>query len=79
VANDPNEQHGQAGSQVGSASNVPSAEYDAFLEDLQSIVAERVEEIRARQSAVTPKAFLDDEKTIREWPDVTGRIIEEYR
>ena len=56
-----------------------SAEYDNFLEDLQSVVAERVEELRARQSALTPKAFLDDEKVVHNWPDLNGRIIEEWR
>ena len=56
-----------------------SSEYEDFLEDLQSVVAERVEELRARQSAKTPKAFLDDEKVVRDWPDVGGRIIEEWR
>jgi len=54
-------------------------EYESFLTDMQSVVAERVEEIRARRSAETPAAFLDDEKVVREWPDVAGRIIEELR
>jgi hypothetical protein len=56
-----------------------STEYDHFLEDLQSVVAERVEELRARQSAMTPKAFLDPEKVVRDWPELTGRIVEDYR
>ncbi|MDQ2890234.1 MAG: hypothetical protein M3R65_06715 [Gemmatimonadota bacterium] len=56
-----------------------SAEYDDFLADLQSVVAERVEELRARQSAHTPSAFNDDEKIVREWPELSGRIIEEFR
>jgi hypothetical protein len=56
-----------------------STEYDNFLEDLQSVVAERVEELRARQSAITPKAFQDEEKVIRDWPELSGRIIEELR
>jgi hypothetical protein len=56
-----------------------TAEYDDFLEDLQSVVAERVEELRARQSALTPRAFLDDEKVVRDWPDLTGRVVEEPR
>jgi hypothetical protein len=54
-------------------------EYDNFLEDLQSVVAERVEELRRRQSALTPKAFLDDEKVVREWPEISGRIVEDLR
>lgn len=54
-------------------------EYDDFLEDLQSVVAERVEELRKRQSALTPKAFLDDEKVVRDWPDLSGRVIEDLR
>jgi hypothetical protein len=54
-------------------------EYDDFLEDLQSVVAERVEELRKRQSALTPKVFLDDEKVVREWPELSGRIIEDLR
>ena len=56
-----------------------SGEYDDFLEDLQSVVAERVEELRARQSAMTPSAFIDDEKVVRDWPELAGRIVEEYR
>ena len=56
-----------------------SAEYDNFLTDLQAVVAQRVEELRARQSAETPPAFKDDEKIVREWPDLIGRIIEELR
>jgi hypothetical protein len=56
-----------------------SAEYDDFLTDLQSVVAQRVEELRARQSAETPAAFNDDEKVVREWPELTGRIMEEFR
>ncbi|HEY8312273.1 MAG TPA: hypothetical protein VIG47_17025 [Gemmatimonadaceae bacterium] len=56
-----------------------SAEYDDFLTDLQSVVAQRVEELRARQSAETPAAFNDDEKVVREWPEATGRIMEEFR
>jgi hypothetical protein len=54
-------------------------EYDNFLEDLQSVVAERVEELRKRQSALTPKAFLDEEKVVREWPELSGRVIEDLR
>jgi hypothetical protein len=54
-----------------------AAEYDTFLEDLQSAVAQRVEELRARQSAKTPNAFLDIEKVVRDWPDLAGRIIED--
>jgi hypothetical protein len=54
-------------------------EYDNFLEDLQAVVAERVEELRARQSAETPQAFLDDEKVVRDWPEIAGRVIEELR
>jgi hypothetical protein len=56
-----------------------SGEYDDFLTDLQSVVAQRVEELRARQSAETPPAFDDDEKVVREWPELTGRIMEEFR
>ena len=56
-----------------------SVEYNDFLEDLQSVVAERVEELRARQSALTPKAFLDDDKVVRDWPELSGRIVEELR
>ena len=56
-----------------------SAEYDNFLTDLQAVVAQRVEELRARQSAETPPAFKDDEKIVREWPDLIGRIVEELR
>lgn len=56
-----------------------ASEYDSFLEDLQSVVAERVEELRAKQSAITPKAFQDDEKVVREWPELSGRIIEDLR
>ncbi len=56
-----------------------SAEYDTFLTDLQSVVAERVEELRARQSAQTPPAFDDNEKVVREWPELAGRIMEEFR
>ncbi len=56
-----------------------SAEYDDFLTDLQSVVAQRVEELRARQSSHTPAAFTDDEKIVREWPELAGRIIEEFR
>ena len=54
-------------------------DYDDFLEELQSAVAERVETLRARQSAVTPNVFLDREKFLRDWPDLTGRMIEEIR
>jgi hypothetical protein len=56
-----------------------SAEFESFLTDLQSVVAERVDELRTKQSASPPKAFLDDEKVIRDWPDLAGRIIEEFR
>lgn len=54
-------------------------EYEDFLEDLQSIVAERVEELRTRQSAASPPAFLDPAKVVMEWPDLAGRIVEEFR
>jgi hypothetical protein len=56
-----------------------SEEYDDFLTDLQSVVAERVEQLRARQSAETPATFNDDEKVVREWPELAGRIMEEFR
>jgi hypothetical protein len=56
-----------------------TAEYDDFLTDLQSVVAQRVEELRARQSAETPAAFNDDEKVVRVWPELSGRIMEEFR
>lgn len=56
-----------------------SAEYDSFLTDLKSVVAERVEELRARQSAEPPAAFNDDEKVVRDWPELAGRIMEEFR
>jgi hypothetical protein len=59
--------------------NDSTAEYDDFLQDLQSVVAERVEEIRARQSAQTPRAFQDDEKVVRDWPELSGRVVEEPR
>jgi hypothetical protein len=35
--------------------------------------------LRRRQSALTPKAFLDDEKVVREWPEISGRIVEDLR
>jgi hypothetical protein len=56
-----------------------SPEYDDFLEDLQSVVAERVEALRARQGAQTPKEFLDGEKVVLHWPDIVGHIVEDYR
>ncbi|MGI8546477.1 MAG: hypothetical protein ACR2M1_03950 [Gemmatimonadaceae bacterium] len=54
-------------------------EYDDFLSDLQAVVAERVEELRARQSAESPAAFRDDEKVVRDWPEMGGRVMEEVR
>ncbi len=54
-------------------------EYDNFLTDLQAVVAERVEELRARQSAETPPAFTDENKVVREWPEMAGRVMEEMR
>lgn len=54
-------------------------EYQSFLEDLQAVVSDRVEELRTRQSAATPTAFLDAAKVVREWPDLSGRIIEEFK
>lgn len=54
-------------------------DYDSFLTDLQAVVAERVEELRARQSAATPPAFEDDDKVVREWPEMAGRVMEEMR
>lgn len=54
-------------------------EYDDFLSDLQAVVAERVEELRARQSADSPAAFKDDDKVVREWPEMGGRVMEELR
>lgn len=54
-------------------------EFEGFVHDLQSVVAERVDELRTRQSASPPKAFLDLEKAVFDWPDLTGRIIEEFR
>ncbi len=54
-------------------------EYDSFLTDQQAVVAERVEELRARQSAETPSAFKDDDKVVRDWPEMTGRVMEEMR
>jgi len=56
-----------------------SVEYENFLEDLQSVVAERVDALRTKQSASPPKAFLDDEKVVRDWPELSGRIVEEFR
>lgn len=56
-----------------------ASEYDDFLADLQSVVADQVETLRARQSALTPKAFLDPEKVVRDWPELAGRLLEEYR
>ena len=56
-----------------------SGEYDDFLTDLQSVVAHRVEELRAAQAAQTPPAFTDDEKVVRDWPEISGRIVEELR
>jgi hypothetical protein len=60
-------------------SHPESGDYDNFLTDLQEVVAQRVEELRARQSAETPADFLDDEKVVRDWPELAGRVIEELR
>ena len=57
----------------------PLTEYDSFLEDIQSIVADRVEKIRAQQSATPPAAFVDPAKVVRDWLELTGRVIEEFR
>lgn len=54
-------------------------EYDSFLTDLQAVVAERVEELRARQSAETPPAFKENDKVVRGWPEMAGRVMEEVR
>lgn len=59
--------------------NPESADYDNFVTDLQEVVAQRVEELRARQAAEPPPAFLDDEKVVRDWPELAGRVIEELR
>lgn len=57
----------------------PLKEYEGFLEDLQSLVAERVEEIRALQSSTPPAAFADLAKVVRDWPELVGRVIEDFR
>jgi hypothetical protein len=54
-------------------------EFESFVSDLQSIVAERVDELRTRQSARPPRSFLDSEKVILVWPELSGLIIEELR
>ena len=54
-------------------------EYHSFVTDLQSVVAERVDELRTRRRASPPKAFLDSEKVISIWPELSGLIIEELR
>ncbi len=54
-------------------------EFDNFLTDLQAVVAERVEDLRARQSADSPAAFKDEDKVVREWPEMSGRVMEEMR
>lgn len=59
--------------------NPESADYDNFLTDLQAVVAQRVEELRAHQGAEPPPAFLDDDKVVRDWPELAGRVIEELR
>jgi len=59
--------------------NESSSEYSDFLHDLQSVVAERVEALRAAQSAMTPRAFQDDEKVVMDWPELAGRVVEELR
>lgn len=64
---------------MGSGTLGDAGEYEEFLTDLQSVIAERVEELRARRSVEPPAVFLDGDKAVREWPDVAGRIIEELR
>ena len=64
---------------MGGLPEDPLEEYEAFVEDLQSLVAERVEEIRARQSATPPAAFVDLAKVVRDWPELAGRVIEDFR
>ncbi len=59
--------------------NGGAKEFEWFVNDLQSVVAERVDELRTRQSASPPKAFLDPEKAILDWPELPGRVIEEFR
>lgn len=54
-------------------------EFESFVKDLQSVLADRVDELRTRQSASPPRAFLDSEKVIKYWPDLSGLIIEEFR
>lgn len=70
---------GRGGFRAVAGESAREQEYEAFLTDLQSVVAERVEELRARRSTEPPAAFLDDDKVVREWPDPTGRILEELR
>jgi hypothetical protein len=54
-------------------------DFEPFVHDLQSVSAERVDELRTQRSTNPPKAFLDSEKVVVSWPDLSGLIIEEFR
>lgn len=67
------------GSGDGGANGSPPGEFDSFLKELAGAVAERVQALGSKKASQIDPVFLDETKTIVEWPERSAYVIEELR
>lgn len=63
----------------GGTAPAREGEFDQFLAQLAGAVTERIRSLSPDDVARPDPAFLDEAKTIVEWPELTAYIIEELR
>lgn len=54
-------------------------EFDLFLAELAGAVSERVKALNPQKAAQTDPVFIDETKTVIEWPELSAYVIEELR
>jgi hypothetical protein len=66
--------------------NPGPGEFFDFVSDVAQVVAEHVSnsggaptQSSAQLTSIADEFFLDDEKVVWDWPDVSGRVIEDPR
>lgn len=55
------------------------ASFSSFLAEITESVGEKFELLHGSLPSAPDPVFTDDAKTVRDWPDVSGLIIEELR
>lgn len=63
----------------GHANGAGSGEFDSFLAELAGAVAERVRALNPKKGAQIDPVFLDESKTVIDWPELSAYVVEELR